>query len=762
MVFPSFQLGLTRHTADRVLFLIPVLLATFAFRRKGALITLFAALAAMLPRAILISPVPSDAILESIGVIGVSVLASWGIWTRAEERDKTKAAMAELHSAHEVLQEHVQSLRKSEKRQNILNTISNLLGESLELDKVLKKAIHMVSELMEVDIALIFSLNEAVQELRLAACEGVSDQFMEAVGTLKVGEGFYGEVAKTRQPMVVEDTSHDTSLEIPAINHMRIQTQLIVPMIITGKTRGVLCIAMRRPRQFSVEDMELLTSVGTQIATAMENARLYDKERETAQRLSISERNYRRLFENANDAIWVHDLQGNVTAANNAAGRLFGYKTEELKNINVRKLLSEESLNRASEVRRKLLKEELVEQPYEQRFLRNDGTEAILKVSTSVVTENKKPIGFQHIARDVTEERKAEEMLTKTIDGSPLPTFAINKQHEITHWNAAMEALSGLRKDEALGTDKQWMMFYSDKRPAMADLMVDEASEEQIETYYGDTCKKSVLIKGAYEAEDFFPAIGERGKWLHFMASPIKDNSGNIVGAIETLRDVTEQRKMQDSLRYYLGEITKAQEEERKRIARELHDDTSQALYALVRQVDNFTRTSHDASDTATFLRELHEQLNNLLEGIRRFAQELRPPMLDDLGLLAALRWQVSDLKNRTGIDAQLIVSGTERRFPAETELTIFRVVQEALRNTEKHSGASKVKVAIRFAEGKTTVTISDNGRGFDSGQRLADLPRAGKLGLAGMEERVRLLNGSLNIESKAKTGTKLKVEFPI
>ena len=760
---PSFHLGLTRHALDRILFLLPIIYASFVFRLKGGLITSFTALAIMLPRAIFISPVPRDALLETGGVLAIAILASWGIWTRAQERDKTKVALAELQSAHDILQHYVQSARKNEKRQTILNTISTLLGESLELKNILEKAIHMVSELMEVEVALIFSLDEESQKLKIVAYEGVSDEFARAVDGIKIGEGIYGEVAKTCQPMVVDDTSYDPRFTIPEVSKMRIEIQLIVPMVLRGQIKGILCVAMRRPRQFPLEDMELLTAIGAQIATAMENARLYEKERLVAQRLAISERNYRQLFENASDAIWVHDLEGNITAANEAAGKLVGYSPEELKKMNVRKFLSEESLNLTSQIRHKLLEKEPVEQPYEQRMMRKDGTEAILLLSTNLVTENGKPTGFQHIARDITEKKRAEEMLTKIINGSPIPTFAINKQHKVTHWNTALESLSGIKKDEVVTTDKQWVAFYTEKRPVMADLIVDGASADEIELYYGDKGKKSYLIDGGYEAEDFFPALGEDGRWLYFTASPIKDNKGKIIGAIETLRDVTEARRMQDSLRHYLSQITKVQEEERKRIARDLHDDTSQVLYALSRQVDNFTRDNVALTPKhATFLKELRQQLNNTLEGIRRFTQELRPPMLDDLGLSAALRWQVSDLEKRSGVEAELTVSGIERRCSAEVELIIFRIVQEALRNVEKHAQASRVEVAIEFDEGKTKVSICDNGKGFDLRGSLADLPRTGKLGLAGMEERVRLLNGTLKIESKPGKGTRVMIAVPI
>jgi len=762
-IYPSSHFGLTRHTLDRVLFLVPVIHATFLFRRKGALISSGAALAAMLPRAILISPVPRDALLETMSIFAIGLVASWGIWSRAEERDKTEAALAKLRSAHEILQHYVQVVQKSERRQTILNTIATLLGESLELGRTLKKAVHMVAELMEVEVALIFSLDEEKPVLKVVAYEGVTDEFVQALDGVKVGEGVYGEVARTCQPMVAEAVPDDPRFTLPQVLKMKIQTQLIVPMVFRGRLRGVLCVAMRRPRQFTVEDIELLTAVGSQIAIAIENARLYEKERQVVQQLAISERNYRQLFEQASDAIWVNDLEGNITEANGAAGRLVGYRAEELKTMNVRRFLPEETMAATSQVWHRLLRQEPVEQPYEQRVIKRDGTEVILKLTTSLITEDGSPRGIHNIARDVTRQKRTEEMLSKITDGSPLPTFAVNKEHRVTHWNIAIESLSGIKKGEVVGTDNQWRAFYNEKRPVMADLIVDGASGDEIAVYYRDKAKKSYLIDGAYEAEDFFPALGEDGRWLHFTASPIRGDSREIVGAIETLRDVTDERLMQERLRYYLGQITKVQEEERKRIARELHDDTTQALYALSRHVDNFARHNKSLAPEATsFLGELRQQLDDALDGIRRFIQELRPPMLDDLGFLAALRWQLGDLEKQSGMETVLTVVGDERRFSADVELVIFRIVQEALRNVEKHAQATRVEARIEFGEGKTEVSVSDNGRGFEVGDDLAELPRVGKLGLAGMAERVRLLDGTMKIESRPGKGTRLIVKVPI
>jgi signal transduction histidine kinase len=237
---------------------------------------------------------------------------------------------------------------------------------------------------------------------------------------------------------------------------------------------------------------------------------------------------------------------------------------------------------------------------------------------------------------------------------------------------------------------------------------------------------------------------------------------GEPKGFYNIARDVTQEKRMQENLRYYLQEITKAQEAERKRIARELHDDTAQVLGSLSRQLDNFIRKKHGlAPSEVLFFKDLQAQLNHGVQGVHRFIQDLRPSLLDDLGLTPALRSLVKDLQEYDGIVTSLIVLGGERRFSSEVESLLFRIVQEALNNIRKHAQASEVQVAMEFAEDKVKLTISDNGRGFELSGRVDDLPRSGKLGLAGMQERARLLGGTLEVKSIPGKGTTLIIEVP-
>jgi two-component system sensor histidine kinase DegS len=223
-----------------------------------------------------------------------------------------------------------------------------------------------------------------------------------------------------------------------------------------------------------------------------------------------------------------------------------------------------------------------------------------------------------------------------------------------------------------------------------------------------------------------------------------------------------EEERMQEHLHFLLRQITRVQEEERKRIARELHDDTIQALVFHYQQIYDLTDSVKDLPEEAVSrINKLLQQTNNIIEELRRLSQDLRPAALDRLGLLPALKRLASDVAAHSGLETEVKVTGVERRLPAEVELVLFRITQEALRNTWKHAQATLAEITVEFAEGKTRVTVSDNGQGFDVHQVMNDRER-GKLGLAGMMERAKLLGGTLAVSSESGQGTTLTAELPM
>lgn len=150
---------------------------------------------------------------------------------------------------------------------------------------------------------------------------------------------------------------------------------------------------------------------------------------------------------------------------------------------------------------------------------------------------------------------KNERTQSQIIQGSTIPTFVINKDHIVTHWNTALEKLSGQAASEVVGTNRQWAPFWQKERPTMADVILDQIGTEDIQKLYGSQWRKSMLIEGAYEAEVFFPMVGESGKWLWFTAAPIKAPDGTLVGAIETLWDKTEDKKAEQERELHTQEL---------------------------------------------------------------------------------------------------------------------------------------------------------------------------------------------------------------
>ena len=346
---------------------------------------------------------------------------------------------------------------------------------------------------------------------------------------------------------------------------------------------------------------------------------------ESEQGLRISEQKYHYLFENASDAIWVHDIDGYFLDGNKTFEKLTGFSVEELRGVHLARFLGSESLALAREVRNKIINGEEFKQPYEQQFYIKDGTMLTVMMSTNPVISNGEFSGFEHVARDVTQEKQLE----------------IN-------------------------------------------------------------------------------------------------------------------------IRSYIQQITRAQEEERKRIARDLHDDVSPILLLLIQKLDGLTSSQRPKLSTfQNSLGGLRKQAVEALEALRRCAQGLRPRIIDDLGLLAALEWIADDLERAQGVIAQVELSGIDRDIPPEIQIVLFRIAQEALNNIRKHAQASEVVIRVKGEADYITMIVKDDGRGFEVPERVEDMVSAGKLGLMGMYERARLLDGTFQIKSEPGKETQVIVRLP-
>lgn len=216
-------------------------------------------------------------------------------------------------------------------------------------------------------------------------------------------------------------------------------------------------------------------------------------------------------------------------------------------------------------------------------------------------------------------------------------------------------------------------------------------------------------------------------------------------------------------LQEYVASVNDSQEEERKRIARDLHDGTIQTLIAIGQRIalvrDDLPTQSTEASQKQ--LTELRQMVTESVDGIRQFIRALRPLALEDLGLVPALHFLLSRLEQDEGIAVEFDIEGEAIGLPQELEITIYRLVQEVLSNVRKHAEANKVWLVLRFLPRQTIVEVRDNGIGFNVPENTTDLARNGSFGLLGLEERAHLFGGDLAIQSAVGQGSLIKVILP-
>jgi signal transduction histidine kinase len=256
----------------------------------------------------------------------------------------------------------------------------------------------------------------------------------------------------------------------------------------------------------------------------------------------------------------------------------------------------------------------------------------------------------------------------------------------------------------------------------------------------------------------------ERVAWGDFEAT------GVPVGGVEEIEDLRRtlhqmaqriqgyQRGMHD----YIAAITRGQEEERKRLARELHDDTAQALIALNQQVEMAQKIlDSDPARAVERLAQVRQTLAEVLESVRRFSRDLRPIYLEDLGFLPALEMLTKEAGWGQGLSVQLAVSGPARRLPPDLELAAYRIVQEALNNVVQHARANQAWIQVRFEAKHLILSVRDDGQGFEAPDLPDTLARRGHFGLMGIQERALLYGGQMALRSAPGEGAEITIRLP-
>jgi len=270
--------------------------------------------------------------------------------------------------------------------------------------------------------------------------------------------------------------------------------------------------------------------------------------------LRKSEEKYRRIIETSLEGIWILDAGSRITYANSRMADLLGFRPEEMVGLQVADFVHPGDI--ADFTRRMRERRSGVTSRFERRYNRRDGSTITLLVSASPIMDDDGTFrGSFAMFTDITDRKKAEDALKESearlksvLAGSPIPQFVIDRNHHIISWNRALEEYSGISAADMLGTDRQWRAFYPEKRPVLADLLIEEDTDG-LARWYGEKLRKSKYVPGAYESLDFFPHMGPGGTWLAFTAAPIRNAGGTVIGAIETLEDITDRKVTEEELR---------------------------------------------------------------------------------------------------------------------------------------------------------------------------------------------------------------------
>ena len=318
--------------------------------------------------------------------------------------------------------------------------------------------------------------------------------------------------------------------------------------------------------------------------------------------------------------------------------------------------------------------------------------------------------------------------------------------------------------DAFIALDNDWRIVYVNRHAAA---IFRRRAEDLIGRYVWAEFPESVAhpIASAYRraAAEQVPVYIEAhyellDRWYEHRIFPSPE------GVSAFFQDVTERRRGEETLRTLSRRLLSAQEEERRRVARELHDEVGQVLTAVKIQLQSLLRGTGSAAPPAARLQAAVDSVDQAIGGLRVLAFELRPAILDDLGLAAALRWQSDRFAVETGMAVDVAIDPLEERLPTEVETACFRVVQEALTNVARHAKATRVEIELRRGPAEDphslAMRVRDNGGGFQISEARRRMAEGGCMGLSGMEERVRLAGGRFEVRSQPGVGTAIWVHF--
>lgn len=473
--------------------------------------------------------------------------------------------------------------------------------------------------------------------------------------------------------------------------------------------------------------------------------------KQTEEARQLAEKKYEDIFKHAAEGIFQSTPDGRYLVANPALALMHGFDSPEAL-IRERKNISDAY---SDPVRREEFKELLEAsgsvEGFEFELRRKDGNTIWASINARAVRDENGAVQYyEGTAQDITEKqasqealRQSEERYRELFENSRDAIYVHDMAGRYTSVNRAAEQLSGYQREEIIG--KHYSNFIT---PAY----LRNARE--------NFCRKlDVPVETTYEARILRKDGSTRSVEI---SSRMVYRNGEPVGVQGTVVDITERKRAQQALQIYSRRLMQAQEAEREIIARELHDEIGQVLTAVNMNLEWIRRSGATKPAGVARVEESIEIVTDALARVRELSLELRPSLLDDLGLAAALRWYAARYSVRTGISAEITGDVPKSAaLPRAIETACYRIAQEALTNTARHSRASKASITLEPQPDRIKVTMSDNGVGFDVQRFLNGGGASLALGLHGMQERALAVHGSISFKSEIGKGTEVSLVVP-
>ncbi|MEW6489627.1 MAG: PAS domain-containing sensor histidine kinase [Thermodesulfobacteriota bacterium] len=477
--------------------------------------------------------------------------------------------------------------------------------------------------------------------------------------------------------------------------------------------------------------------------------RLQIEERRDAEAVArASEQRYRRFLEEAADGIIHFDDRGRLRDVNGEACRMLGYGCEEMLGLGVEDLLVLEVPGVPSPLLAELQQGRIVVERREVR--RKDGAWIVVEARLKRVG----PGVYQVIFRDVTERDRLQQSILRSrdlyvqmFDAIPNPVWRADAAGSCDYFNRAWLGFTGRTMEEERG-DGWTRGIHPEDLPRCLEIR-----------------HEAFAARLPFEHQFRLRHHSGEYRWVVDVGRPFEDLDGAFSGFVGACFDVTGQRgrggtdrRSADRFRSLSAYLEKVREEERGRISREIHDDLGQSLTALRIELSLLAENPGAAERLGERVRPLRDLTDRTIRTVQRIAAELRPGILDDLGLAAAVEWQAGEFAKRTGIPCRCRVPEEEPAIAPHAGTAVFRIFQEALTNVARHAGARSVEVALGVEGELARLRVADDGAGITEEQ----VKSRTSMGLLGMRERAALLGGRVTVSAGAMGGTVVEARIPL